>query len=367
MAEISYTVFDKTLHEVAKIKIAEKEKEVRHYLGFSSIGLECWRESYYSYRYACKREWSAAGVFAVEDGFTQEEKVANELRLLPGIELHTIDEDTGKQIGFSSILGHFKGHCDGMIKGILEAPMTWHVWEHKSVNDKKFDELVKLRDADEKTALEKWDYTYYVQAQLYMDKSTVQRHYLTVTSPGGRRRISVRTEFAGHKFMESIYEKAQTIIFGTILPSRLSEKREFYKCKWCSYQEICHDQKIPLMHCKTCANLHPVKDGEFSCEHHGKIIEKENLFTPCEYHLYNPALIQAAVISSQKDGYVYKTDSGKVIANFHKTGFPDMTVDRIDAICTSAEMYAVGYLDRIPTDKEMDDFEKKSEQPEEHI
>ncbi len=55
------------------------------------------------------------------------------LKSVPGIELHTQGQD-GKQINFKLFGGHFAGSLDGVIRGIPEAPKTWHVWECKTAN-----------------------------------------------------------------------------------------------------------------------------------------------------------------------------------------------------------------------------------------
>jgi hypothetical protein len=146
MAKLDIPIFDRTLLEIDKALEEKKAKEnPRHYMGMSQIGEECWRKLYYGFRNAEYKAWGASSIKATEDGFAQEIVMAERLRMLPYIELHTLDEKTGNQIAFSLLLDHFRGHCDGIIKGIIESPQTWHIWEHKSVNADKFAKLLKLR------------------------------------------------------------------------------------------------------------------------------------------------------------------------------------------------------------------------------
>lgn len=357
-------IFDQTITEIKKILEQENAAEPpRNYLGMSQIGDECHRKVFYSFRNAAKKVFPASGVMAVQDGFIQEDLTAFRLRKVPGIELHTTnngtfsntigsqivkDFDSKNQIGFQLLLGHFRGHCDGVILGILEAPKTWHVWEHKSVNEKKFAELVKLRDADEKSALGKWDVTYYAQAQIYMHQLEMTRHFLTVTTPGGRDIISVRTEFS-RKYAESIIAKAQSIIFDNwTIPARLSDKREFYKCKWCEFQLICHDNHFPLVHCKTCRYSEPVKDGERKCLAKDTIITADVMHTGCKQHIYNPALMPVELIEHQDDGCLYRV--GKIIfSNTISSGFPDFDKP-CDAMYTSEQIFNFVSLDNLIAD-----------------
>jgi len=353
MAELNYQVFDKTLEKVNEILILETKAETfRHYLGMSEIGDECVRKLFYNYRYASEKELKIEMINAANDGHYQEFLMSELLKKIPDVTLITIDQDTKKQIEFTTLLGHLSGHVDGMILGIAEAPKTWHVWEHKSVNEKKFNELIELRNKNEKNALKEWDYIYYIQAQSYMHFAHVERHFLTVSTPGGRARISIRTEYAGQKFMENIIEKAKSVIFDNLLPSRLSDNREFYKCKWCQHQAVCHDNKFPLIHCKTCKNIKPIDGGKFYCEYYRKEIPKEELFNDCQKHVYNSGLIQTKKIHIDKDGIIYQLPNGTILANYTKTGIPPSTIQRIDFIYSSRELLEIIYLNNIKAEIE---------------
>jgi hypothetical protein len=342
MAQINYIARNQTIADIDNaLEFKKKLESPRHYLGMSEIGDECYRKLFYSYRNAKTRVWGAKGVRAVEDGFMQEAVMAERLRMLPYITLHTVDPDDPKnQIGFEALLGHLRGHCDGIIKGIIEAPKTWHIWEHKSVNDKKFDELEKLIDEKgEKDALIEWDVIYYAQAQLYMHFAKLTRHFLTVTSPGGRRNTSCRTEYS-QSYAEMLIAKGQSIIFDNwVLPPRMSDKREFYKCKWCHFLEICHDGDIPAVHCKTCRYRKSVNEGLNLCELKECNIEESLLHVGCPEHIFNPAMIQGAKLIEHKPDYASYIIPGSDLkfANTSLTGFPDVE-DGISAFYTSTEL-----------------------------
>jgi len=329
------TEIDKKLEELNRLE------KPRHYLGMSAIGDECARKLFYSFRGAKKREIAASGLRAINDGFMQEDLMIERLRLLPYIELYTTDPNAkdDNQIGCEDLQGHLKGHLDGIIRGIIEAPRTWHVWEHKSVNLVKFKKLEKLKLADEKSALENWDVVYYSQAQLYMHYKKLLRHYLTCTSPGGRDYTSVRTEY-NKQYALNLIGKAGEIIFdNNYLPARLSDKREYFKCKWCEFQGICHDNDFPDINCKTCRYLESAENGKKFCHKIEKEIEQKDLFKPCTVHLYNPALINCKY-EQKEHCVVYKLENGFKFANCPTTEIPDLEIENLDEIMTSEDLKA---------------------------
>lgn len=341
MAKLDHKLFDITLAEVDKALEQKKNSESpRHYLGMSQIGDECHRKLFYSFRNAEKRAWAAQGVRNIEDGHVQEDIMAARLRMVPGIELITVDpDDPEKQIGFSLLLDHFRGHCDGAILGVLESPGTWHTWEHKSVGEASFEKLKKIRiEKGEKNSLREWNSTYYAQAIIYMHEMQLTRHFLTVSTPGGRDYLSIRTEY-NRKEAEAIIEKAKAVIFDNwVIPPRISDKREFYSCKWCTFQEVCHDGRFPLINCKTCRYSEPVDGGERKCGLKENIIPEDVLHVGCNDHLYNPALIDAELVEHQAESVIYKTKKGIVFANTSLTGIPDIKTQKLDAIHTSTAL-----------------------------
>lgn len=360
MEEINHNVYSDPTLDAMNEKIEDKQKleKPRHYLGASQIGEECWRKLFYSFRKAAHRTFSAKGIKSIQDGYDQEDKTIERLRALPFLELIN-EEENGEQIGFKKIHDHFRGHCDGVIRGLRQAPLTWHVFEHKSVNETKFKKLQKLiEEVGEKKALEQWDEIYYAQAQIYMHCFNLKRHYTVVSTPGGRDHVSCRTNYK-QKAAEILLNKAKTIIFDNwILPAGISTKREFFKCKWCECSPLCHDKEIPLVNCKTCRYREPVKDGQNMCQKNKKEIEDHLLDIGCNSHVFNPALIPAKLIEHQEDGCLYIIEeSGIKFSNTCLEGLPELKGD-IDYIYTSQDLFEkIKSVENIK--KNTIDFQKK--------
>lgn len=242
MVSITLPVKDPTLDEIERQYRIQQMLEVpRKYIGASGIGHSCHRYIYYGLHGAPRDEphpvWGNAGVLAAEDGNNSETTMAKRLRMVQGITLHTHDE-SGQQYGFD--WGFMKGHYDGVIIGILQAPLTYHVWENKRAKQDKFNKLKKLVEQNEKAALEEWNPIYYAQAVTYMDAEDLTRHYLTCTSDGATQMTSVRTD-ANPKYAKALREKAKRIYKATAPPDRggnpLNEKDP--TCIFCKFKGHC--------------------------------------------------------------------------------------------------------------------------------
>lgn len=219
---------------------SESAKETpRQYVGASSIGDDCERKLYYNFHRAAEAQPTGAkGTLAANDGHRSEEVAAAYLRQLPSIQLWTKKED-GSQYGFTDLNGKFRGHLDGIIKGIPLAPATPHVWEHKAKNQRLYDALTKLKEKFHiKEVLKKWDAVYYAQAVIYMHYYDLTRHYMTVSLPGFRDLQTIRTD-ANPTFAQSLIEKAKRVINATRPPMGISQNPTWFECKFCKFNHIC--------------------------------------------------------------------------------------------------------------------------------
>lgn len=308
----------------------------RPYLGMSGIGKECKRAVWYDFRWATNRSIRAMGLRAIQDGFVNEEITAKRLRRILGIILWTEDAD-GRPIGCKDLSGHFRGHLDGVIEGLLQAPKTPHVWENKAVNEKKFNKLKKLiQELGEKQALRQWDIVYFVQAQLYMHYQKLKRHYLTVNTPGGRDTVTCRTEYdpeVAHHYIHL----ARDIIVAEAPPVRLSDDPAHWQCKFCDHHAVCHGEQLPQPTCRSCAHVTPMLDehGGWHCRRWDDRIPEEAQRTGCNDHLFHPEIVATrwdAVKGNMAENWIQFQDKKTLVKWFNGSA----TGGR-----TSVELYAV--------------------------
>lgn len=325
---------DQTLDAADRALKAVRDAEPkRGYLGCSSIGHDCRRALWYAFRSCDDSDIGVRGYCAIEDGERGERVIIDRLRRVADLTLHDVDPSSGQQFAVSAVGGHLRGHLDGAVLGLLQAPKTWAVFEAKVCNEKKFAQLVKLRAEDEKGALRRWDPIYHAQAQAYMGLTGMTRHWLVCATPGVRDWTAVRTEFDADEY-ERLMKRAEAIITAPEPLERLSEKPEFYTCKWCNARAVCHEKRIPAPSCRTCVHATPELDGDarWSCALHKcdlTIIAQRH---GCPDHVYIPQLVPLEFVGGDEAGNYaeYRRPGGAVLRN----GSGDKDV------YTSAEVYA---------------------------
>jgi CRISPR/Cas system-associated exonuclease Cas4 (RecB family) len=296
---------DLTLKAMDRAVEERRNRELpRSYLGMSEIGTECERALWYSFRGIQGEPWKAETLYKFEDGHSVEDIMAERLRLIPGVELQTRDAATGQQIGFIGCNGHFRGHIDGIIKGLVEAPKTFHIWEHKTTEE--VEKLEKIRaELGEKRALQKWNAKYYAQAVMYMHFAGLKRHFLTVSTPGGRRSISIRTE-ANEPLAKELCEKAKRVIFTDYPPTRMAKSAEAWPCRICRFREVCHQETpaiVPRKSCRSCLHVTPLEDGGWDCAKNSYDCE---IAKGCDEHLFNPGLLPGKQVDATEDSVLYQ-------------------------------------------------------------
>lgn len=321
MAAIPTIERDPTLAAMdAEVELRASAEAPRPYLGASIIGTECERRLWYGFRWVVVERFTATTLYRFDDGHRVEDVLAARLRLVPGIELHTMDPESGRQFGVSDFGGHFRGHLDGAILGLRQAPKTWHVWEAKCTNDEKLDKLIKLKAGGEKAALAAWDPVYHAQAVIYMHYTGMERHYLTAASPGGRRTEGVRTN-ADALAAAKLKAKAERIIFSPVPGGRISNDPSWYQCKMCPAHAFCHnvgDVQLPDVHCRSCTHATPERDGTWSCARHRKTLSIADQRAGCGDHLYIYTLIpwaEATDADEAANWVEYRTADGRVFRN----------------------------------------------------
>ena len=323
---------DQTLADVCQEIVKVNPPSSRNYLQCSSVGADCERQTWYRWRWCLDEQFDAKTLCNFESGHADEELMSGRLRAVPYIKLQT-GYDDGTQYEVNYLNGHVLGHLDGVIEKIKAAPKTMHVWEHKSVNPTKFKKLDKLKqEHGEKAALEHWDTVYYAQAQLYMGLTRLTRHYLTVTTPGGREMTTCRTNYDSGAF-KKLKEKIQKIFDSEEAPPRISKKPDYYKCRWCSFSEICHGNKVPQVNCRTCAHSTPIAEkstsspetparkGPWKCERHNKSLSTTAQRSGCGDHLFIPSLInwaEAVKLDKVNNQIVYCTQNERTFVNASK-------------------------------------------------
>lgn len=303
---------DPTLEAADRALEAEAAKErPRGYLGMSSIGDSCSRKLWYQFRHAGREAFDAITLKRFADGHRTEDLIIDRLSLVDGLEI-VAKLEGGGQIRITDHGGHFSGHLDGTVLGLLQAPKAKHVFEVKCCGDKKFNEFKKaVADVGEKQALRKWNPTYYAQAQCYMHYMGLTRHYIVVATAGGRDWVSARTEYNAADALQLV-AKAKRIIYSQEPLERVSNKPDWFECRFCAFSGICHEQDMPARACRTCLHSTAMEDGTWHCDRWAKTLTLDEQIAACPTHKFLPSLVPGEVVDSSEKGITYKMQDGTV-------------------------------------------------------
>lgn len=294
----------------------DSQEDSRGHLGFSQIGHECERMLWYSFRWVRKPSFPGRILRLFMRGQNEEKTFEDELRAI-GVDIQTIDSDTGKQFRVYAVGGHCAGSLDGKGIGFLEAPHTEHVAEFKTHSHKSFVDL-------QKNGVQKSKPKHYAQMQGYMRLSGLTRaFYLAVDKDNDElysERIRLDTTFA-----DDLIAKAKRIIEAPEPPERISADPSFYKCKWCDNYEHCHQlddlHLFVRANCRTCAHATPDTSGsnaDWRCSRHGNdIIPFDFQRTGCDAHVFIPTLVNADLVdANQEENWCeYRLPDGRTFRN----------------------------------------------------
>lgn len=274
-----------------------KSEKSRTYLGASVIGRECKRALWYSFRWASDEDFDGRMYRLFQTGHLAESRFVADLRSI-GATVWDCDPATGKQFGFSHFAGHMRGHMDACVQGIQGGGRKYHVAEFKTHSAKSFATLKK--DGVKKAKPE-----HYAQMMWYMGKSGMDRALYLAVNKDTDELYSERIEFDQVEY-EKILAKAESIIFATEPPPKISDDPKFYICNWCSHNAVCHGNRTPALSCRTCVHATPERegDGRWSCAKHGPEIPVHAQRAGCGHHLPLPFLITYADAIDAGDGWI---------------------------------------------------------------
>lgn len=295
-----------TAKEIYKLWSSRNEPS-RPHMGCSIIGHACDRFIWYSWRWAMAPEFEGRILRLFNTGHREEERLTQDLRDI-GVELHTIDEETGKQVSVSALDGHLAGSLDGIGKGFPEAPKTWAVLECKTHGSKSFAKLQKegVRGAKPQ---------HFVQMQMYMGLMELDRAMYLAQNKDTDEIYPEWVHFDEAVFKQHM-ARAEKLIGATEPPEKLSNDPAWYECKFCDFYELCHGQRAADMNCRTCCHASPVEEAGWHCGLMNIKLKEKDQRKGCEGHLYIPPLIPyAKPIDGSSNSVVYQKPDGTTFTN----------------------------------------------------
>lgn len=254
---------------------AKRKGEHRPHLGGSQIGRECDRALWYQFRWAWTPYFEGRMLRLFETGDREEDRVVRNLRDV-GVTVWDRDPDTGRQVRFEACGGHFALSLDGVGEGFAESKKP-HTLEFKTMNTKSFRKVSE-------DGLQKANAIYWAQCQIGMHLSKLERCYFFAVCKETDAIYGERIRYDPAEGIK-LEAKANRIVFAPLPPSRITEDSSDWRCKFCPYFAVCQGNKIPEVHCRTCAHVTPERDGSWSCAQGNKVGEV------CQSHLFIPQMM----------------------------------------------------------------------------
>lgn len=254
---------------------AKRKGEHRPHLGGSQIGRECDRALWYQFRWAWTPYFEGRMLRLFETGDREEDRVVRNLREV-GVTVWDRDPDTGRQVRFEACGGHFALSLDGVGEGFAESKKP-HTLEFKTMNTKSFRKVSE-------DGLQKANAIYWAQCQIGMHLSKLERCYFFAVCKETDAIYGERIRYDPAEGIK-LEAKANRIVFAPLPPSRITEDPSDWRCKFCPYFAVCQGNKIPEVHCRTCAHVTPERNGSWSCSQGNKVGEV------CQSHLFIPQMM----------------------------------------------------------------------------
>jgi hypothetical protein len=317
---------------------AQSMSSMRGHLGMSAIGGPCDRLLWLKFRWSLPDNPSPRILRVFKVGHMLEMAMVDWLRMVPGVELHTEDQKTGKQINFSLFGGHFGGSLDGVIKGIPEAPKAWHVWECKTANTKRFAEL-------KKTGIKAWAPEYWSQAQCYMGSIGMDRALFTVINKDDS---SIYTERLNYEPMawDALQARAQRLLESDQPPDGTWKSPDHFESKMklnADSAPIYFKKELPAPNCRNCRFSAPVLEGQWArwlCRKKAHLLSLPEQRNGCDQHEYITGLMPLTFTGEVQHGMAYKNTDGSTVVNGPVAG---------DDTFSSNELFHMGHTGFTPS------------------
>lgn len=282
---------------IAAIEAAVEAAEVRdfdHVIRGSSIGHACERHLWYRFRWAHLPEaFDGRKLRLFHTGHVEEARMVAWLQQA-GITVAAVDPATGEQWEVVALDGHFKGHLDGQVTGIVEAPVTPHLLECKTHNAKSFAQL-----KTHGVAISKPEHV--AQMQVYMHLKGLTRAFYLAKHKDTDELHAERVPYDAAQAV-ALLAKAERIRDANHAPARISDDPNYFLCRAfdCASYGICHGGQFALRNCRTCLHSAVGSAGAWHCARHDRVLSIDDQKAGCPNHLYLPSLVPGEQIDADE-------------------------------------------------------------------
>lgn len=300
MADIKGHLVPPTIQAIYAHYEESRPNRHRPHLGGSQIGNECSRALWYQFHWADSPQFEGRVLRLFETGDREEQRLIQNLRAI-GVNVLEVDPATGRQWTFNAFGGHFGVSLDGVGQGFQESK-AWHLLEFKTMNAKGFAQL-KSKGLQEAKSV------YYDQVVIGMELAELDRTYHLTVCKDTDEIYGERIK-PDPKRAEQLLTKAEKVIFSEEPLEKISERPDWYACKFCTFWNVCHGGKAAEVNCRTCLHSTAKRDGTWHCAKHDKTLTTKEQRAGCGHHLFRPGLVPAEQVDAGPDWVEYRTERG---------------------------------------------------------
>lgn len=252
--------------------VATYTDEHRTHLGASTIGDDCARRIWYTFRWASAQIFNGRQLRLFNRGHLEETRWIEWLRGI-GFQVWTHDVD-GKQFRFTGAMQHYAGSADSVSQTPYpELIGLTLLTEFKTHNNGAFkylrDKGVILSKPEHYAQMCAYGSAFGLQYGLYCASSkNDDEHHIEV--------VKLDPVYA-----VDLTKKAEDIIFSKIPPPKISLQPEHYECKFCPHRGVCHEGAPLLKNCRSCEFSRPIDNGEWFCDRYRNTIPKDFIPQGC--------------------------------------------------------------------------------------
>lgn len=296
---------------------AAEERDFDHVVRGSSIGHPCERHLWYKFRWAHLPEaFDGRKLRLFDTGHVEEARMVAWLQMA-GITVQAVDPETGEQWEVVALDGHFKGHLDGTVTGIIEAPVTPHLLECKTHKAKSFAQLLKHGVAVSKPE-------HVAQMQIYMHLKGLTRAFYLAKNKDSDELHAERIHYDAAQ-AAALMAKAERIRNAHEAPAKVSDDPSYYLCQafGCVSYGVCHGGQFALRNCRTCLHSAIGSAGAWYCARHDRVLSVEDQRAGCASHLYLPSLVPGEQIDADEraETVTYRMPDGSTwVDGAHREG-----------------------------------------------
>lgn len=303
MADLTQHTTPPTIQAIYRHYESVRDEPHRPHLGGSQIGHSCDRFLWYQFHWCDHDDIEGRILRLFDTGNREEDRLVADLRAV-GVTVYAVDPETGKQWTETEHGGHFQISIDGVGHGFKESG-AWHLLEMKTMNTRGFKEL-------KKKGLEKSKPQYWAQVQIGMAMFDLDRTYHLTTCKENDAIYGERIK-PDKKLAERLRKRAERVIFSEDPLERISERPDWYECKWCPMWNICHGDKAAEVNCRTCLHSTAMLDGTWHCAKHDQALTVDEQRAGCDDHLFRPSLVPHEQADAGEGWVSYKTPRGELI------------------------------------------------------